>query len=244
MSTYSLVEGTANFRDIAASPGPGASRLRPGVFYRSDALGSVSERGLEQFRSLGVSTVVDLRALEEATLAPDLVPDGLEAVSVPLLQGRQDTPTGLDLTRLPALTHLYASMLKNNAGDLVRIVQTVAHTPGATLVHCTAGKDRTGLSTALMLSAIGVDPETIVADYALTESRLSGAWEQAHLQRMAAHGIEVTDDLRRLLVASPPEAMEATLQVLDSGYGGGYAYLRDAGMADAELTRLADKLLL
>jgi protein-tyrosine phosphatase len=239
----SLVEGTANFRDVAASPGAGSGRLKPGVFFRSDALAGVSHHGLKQFGKLGVATVVDLRSVPETVAAPDVVPDGVVTVGVPLLQGRQDAPGGFDLLQLPALAQLYASLLEDNADDLVRIVGTIAEAPGPTVVHCAAGKDRTGVASALSLAAVGVDRESVVADYAITESRLSGVWEEEQLRRLAAHGVEISDALRELMIGSPPEAMEATLDVLESRFGGASQYLLDAGLGADRLEALRVKLL-
>jgi protein-tyrosine phosphatase len=237
------VDGTANFRDVAASPGPGSARLRPGVFFRSDALAGVSTRGLRQLGKLGVVTVVDLRSQPEVKAAPDVLPDGVTTLGVPLLQGRHDAPMGIDLLRLPALAQLYASLLEENAEDLVRVLGTVARTEGPTLVHCAAGKDRTGVVSALALAAVGLDRESIVADYAVTESRLTGAWEQLQVTRLEAHGVPVSDSLRELMVGSPPEAMDATLSVLEERFGGAENYLLDAGLGRENLEALRAKLV-
>ncbi|MGO2633248.1 MAG: tyrosine-protein phosphatase [Galactobacter sp.] len=238
-----LVDGTANFRDVAASPGDGARRLRPGVFFRSDALVSVSPRGVEQMRRLAVDTIIDLRSKEEIAAAPDVVPVGARSIGVPLLQGRQDAPGGLDLLQLPALSQLYASLLEDNADDLVRVIGVVAEASGPTLVHCAAGKDRTGVVSALSLAAVGVDRESVVADYAITESRLSGVWVRKQLQRLEAHGIPISASLRELMVGSPPEAMDATLGVLEDRFGGARQYLLDAGLGVDRLEALRAKLV-
>ncbi|MGO3151721.1 MAG: tyrosine-protein phosphatase [Galactobacter sp.] len=243
MTTRSLVDGTANFRDVAASPGVGSKRLKPGVFFRSDALVAVSARGLKQMGRLEVGTIIDLRSDPEVSAAPDVIPDDVRSVGIPLLQGRQDAPGGIDLLKLPALAQLYASLLEDNADDLVRVIGVVAEASGPTLVHCAAGKDRTGVVSALSLAAVGVDRESIVADYAITESRLSGVWEQEQLRRLEAHGIPVSDALRELMVGSPPEAMDATLGVLEDRFGGAQQYLLDAGLGADRLEALRAKLL-
>lgn len=243
MTTRSLVDGTANFRDVAASPGVGTRRLKPGVFFRSDALVAVSARGLKQMGRLEVGTIIDLRSDPEVSAAPDVIPDHVRSVGIPLLQGRQDAPGGIDLLQLPALAQLYASLLEDNADDLVRVIGVVAEASGPTLVHCAAGKDRTGVVSALSLAAVGVDRESIVADYAITESRLSGVWEQEQLRRLEAHGIPVSDALRELMVGSPPEAMDATLRVLEDRFGGAQQYLLDAGLGADRLDALRAKLL-
>ncbi|WP_291278984.1 tyrosine-protein phosphatase [Galactobacter sp.] len=243
MTTRSLVDGTANFRDVAASPGVGSKRLKPGVFFRSDALVAVSARGLKQMGRLEVGTIIDLRSDPEVSAAPDVIPDDVRSVGIPLLQGRQDAPGGIDLLKLPALAQLYASLLEDNADDLVRVIGVVAEASGPTLVHCAAGKDRTGVVSALSLAAVGADRESIVADYAITESRLSGVWEQEQLRRLEAHGIPVSDALRELMVGSPPEAMDATLGVLEDRFGGAQQYLLDAGLGADRLEALRAKLL-
>jgi protein-tyrosine phosphatase len=186
--------------------------------------------------------VVDLRSRPEVAAVPDVPMDGVAMVGVPLLQGRQDAPAGIDLLRLPPLTQLYASLLEENADDLVTVLATLAQADGPTVVHCAAGKDRTGVVSALALAAVGMDRESIVADYALTESRLTGPWEQLQVARLQAHGVEVSESLRELMVGSPPEAMEATLQVLEERFGGARQYLLDAGLGQEGLDALQAKL--
>src|SRR5438034_394341 len=78
------------------------------------------------------------------------------------------------------------------------------------VVHCTAGKDRTGIVVALALLAVGVDRETVVSDYALTEANLQGPWLEGMLELVRGYGVEVTPDLRIILGGSPREALETT----------------------------------
>jgi protein tyrosine/serine phosphatase len=135
----------------------------------------------------------------------------------------------LYLEMLDARPELFAAALAAIAGA----------EPGAVLVHCAAGKDRTGLVTGLALSVAGAEPDDIAADYALTAHRLAPVIEH----ELAA--IE-DEDLRawiRKHQSTPAEFMTGVLEHLDDEYGGVEEYLRSGGMTDEQLTALRDRLV-
>ncbi len=113
----------------------------------------------------------------------------------------------------------------------------------AVLVHCTAGKDRTGLVVALALLAAGVDRAEVVADYALTSANLAGPWADAMLARMREAGAEIGPDLEEIVTASPAELMEAVIARWDAEWGSPSGYLRAYGFTDADLAALTAALL-
>jgi protein-tyrosine phosphatase len=111
------------------------------------------------------------------------------------------------------------------------------------VVHCTAGKDRTGIVVALALLAVGVDRQTVVADYAQTEGNLQGAWLEKMLELVKSHGVEVTPDIRVIMGGSPPQALEGVLDLIDRERGGLHQYLLDAGVDELELAKLRSVLV-
>ncbi|WP_349428612.1 tyrosine-protein phosphatase [Microbacterium sp. LWS13-1.2] len=118
---------------------------------------------------------------------------------------------------------------------------TVNGHASAVLVHCTAGKDRTGVAVALLLDAVGVDREAIVADYAISERNLAGPWAERMLAGIEQMGAPLTPEIRELVTGTPPAAIEQALAWLDER-GGSAAYLQSGGLADAELNALRGRL--
>ena len=118
----------------------------------------------------------------------------------------------------------YLSMLEKQAalfGDLLRVVADPANHP--VVIHCTAGKDRTGLGAALLLGAVGVDRDTIITDYALTDEYRSKHRLEEIRPQIEAQGLDL-DDLKVLFTA-PAETMAATLAGVDERWGGIDGYL-------------------
>ncbi len=108
-------------------------------------------------------------------------------------------------------------------------------------MHCTAGKDRTGVASALLLDAVGVERDAIVVDYESTQDNLAGAWSDRMLATVSQLGVPHTDEVTTLVTRSPRAAIEQALAV-PRRRGGSAAYLRAAGVTDAELGALRARL--
>lgn len=242
------VPGTSNLRDLGGLPVDGGA-VAAGRLYRSDALSELDDDGRAAFASLGISRVVDLRDALELERQPTVLgPSGPPIVHVPVYRAadpvailRAAGGAGADLDGL------YTSMLDASGANLAEAVTAVAEAPvGAVLVHCTAGKDRTGVVIALLLDLLGVPADRIVDDYAATEHNLSGAWAERMLLRAgelaAAHGVALSPGLRQILVASPPEAMRGVLRRLRE-LGGAERYLVDSGLAPDVPARLRQRFV-
>jgi protein-tyrosine phosphatase len=235
-ATSPLLPGTFNSREIGglrASDGI----LRPGLIVRSDAPLALGDAGRDALRGLRIATAVDLREPPERELDPaDL--DGLELTTVnrPIL--------GPDFELPPAMTleDVYLQILERRGGALAAAVRALTQ-PGAlpALVFCSAGKDRTGIVTALVLATLGVSDEEIVADYALTEQNMDGEFRSRVEARAWAAGISEQELAVKL--GAPPELMRTTLERLRSWHGGAEGYLRSHGMTPAELDQLRAMLI-
>lgn len=257
------IEGLHNFRDIGGLPLAGGGTTRSGVLYRSDALNALTPAGVAALAATDIGVVADFRTPAERQAAPDRLPDSrpVRVVDVPLLEGAMAemaqrllaSDGGADpavvaqaLTMLPTLPDLYIGMLQHGAASFAEVARLVAASrddaPTAVLVHCTAGKDRTGVAVALLLDAAGVDRAAVVADYAASQANLAGAWADGMLQMLAALGLPLTPALRTLTTGTPPDAMRAALAWLDGAHGDAAAYLRSGGLTDAELQALRTRL--
>jgi len=159
------------------------------------------------------------------------------------------------LATLPRLGELYVQMLEHGAPAFAEAARCIAAPglrqslqdpasdshPSGVLVHCTAGKDRTGVAVALILDAVGVDRDAVVADYAVSERNLAGPWADRMLAGIEQMGAPLTPELRELVTGTPPAAIERALAWLDE-HGGAAAYLRSGGLTDAELGALRTRL--
>lgn len=123
---------------------------------------------------------------------------------------------------------LHRHIVDERGPRLVEAIRLIADVPdgGSVVVHCTAGKDRTGLVVALVLAAAGVARGDVVSDYALTEGHLRGAWADAMLAAIAVKGFELTPGLIEMVTASPASVMDEVLADLEAAHGTVAGYLR------------------
>lgn len=231
----SLVPGAVNFRDIGGLPA-GGSRTRSGVLYRSGNLAGVDEVGGAAFRELGVRRVIDLRSDDEVAHAPSRVGD-VETLRVPLFLGSVTSFFVEDIS----LARMYRALLER-AGD--RLVTAIRGILGAepVVIHCTVGKDRTGITVALALAAAGVEEDAVVADYALTEQNLP-AWRGDRMLARIREAYPDAQHLEELATKSPAPVMRDVLARVRAEHGSAAGYLRAHGMTDDELAELRRTLV-
>jgi protein-tyrosine phosphatase len=236
------VAGLYNLRDTG---GYRAERgtTRWGKLFRSDALHRIDEEGRGLLARLGVTDIVDLRGNDERSSSPSLL-DGLPA-QVHHLPVFDDAAPAAQAGGRIGLVEIYDHMIDERGTNLVAAIRVIADSApdDAVLVHCTAGKDRTGLVVALALLAAGVDRDDVVADYALTAERLSGEWAETMLARFDRPDVELTPELVELITQSPAPVLEALLDRIDNEYGSVAGYLQAHGLTDDELARLTASLI-
>lgn len=237
-------EGCTNVRDLGHLPVSRSRSTRPGVVVRADNPRRLTEQGWEQARRLGVRRIVDLRFPGEEPGEPELQAD-VEVVAVSLFGERDPAKEEAFEARLKHdgepgrwFGKLYVSTLEQRAGALATAVMAVADAEGPVIVHCAAGKDRTGLVAALLLTLAGVGDAEVAADYALSGPNVAVLFRDWVDE---AAGDPVEHRLRARLLESPPDAMLVALRRLRE-LGGPEAYLRDAGADPGALRRLRSRL--
>jgi protein-tyrosine phosphatase len=234
------VNGTYNFRDVGGYRVP-EGIVRRGKLFRSDGLGRLGAEGRQSLRELEVRVVIDLRDDFEVSVLPDDLDGlGIQHRHLPVFEGSGASRSTIGVT----LVGLYEKILLQHRDVVVTVLREVADTGDeAVVVHCTAGKDRTGIVVALALLAVGVDRDAVIADYAATQANLDGPWLEAMTALVRSHGVEVTPALRIILGGSPPQALEEALGLLDREFGGVREYLLEAGMDEVELAKLRSVLV-
>jgi protein-tyrosine phosphatase len=234
------IAGTYNLRDTGGYPAA-TGTTRWGKLFRSDALHQLTDDSRDALAELGVTVIVDLRDATELASAPSRL-DGLsvQVVHTPIYTGAALTTGLTDIT----LAGLYERIVAEYGDNLALAVRHIARSgDGAVLVHCTAGKDRTGLVIALALRAAGVSTDAVIADYAATEANLRGEWVEAMLDRMLASGIPANAELETIIGASPPELIAGVLHRIDSDFGSAEGYLVAHGLTNVDIQLLRDVLV-
>jgi protein-tyrosine phosphatase len=232
-----VVSGAVNLRDVGGLPA-GAQITRHGVLYRSGNLAQLDADGTRSLGALGLRRIIDLRADDEVLHAPSRI-DGLTVTTqrVPLFLGSVESFFAADI----GLDEMYRRLVEDSSAGVVEVVRGIlADQP--VLVHCTVGKDRTGVTVALTLAAAGVDADAVVADYARTEGLLPEWRNRRVVQLLRAMHPEAVN-LEDLATRSPAPVMRALLAEVDERYGSAADYLRAHGLSDDELSELRRVLL-
>jgi len=228
------IPGVSNLRDVGGIP-VGTARVRPGSLLRSGQLARLTPEGATAL-SQRVRRVVDLRDETEVRAEPSAL-RAVATTRIPLFLGSVGSFFEQDMD----LAGMYRHLIDDSASRLVEAVRVIA-AGEPTLVHCTVGKDRTGVTIALALSAIGADRDAVIADYALTASQLPAERNRAITAYFRANMPDARNAIQ-LATESPAPVMAALLSDIDERYGSAAAYLQSAGLTDAELDALRDTLI-
>ncbi|MGX9347727.1 tyrosine-protein phosphatase [Microbacterium sp. KNMS] len=239
MSIREIPRGLVNLRDVASS----TARVRPGVLLRSDAPHSGDDA--PEVGEWPPAVVVDLR--DDAEKSEDHPLLGVcRVVDLPLLGGRATMDADEEDVAAflrAGLGGMYASMLEGEAAALlVRAIEEIARADGPVLVHCTAGKDRTGVTVALALALVGVPGDEIVADYVRTAENMPHVHARAR-RTVAARtvGVQLALDIPKEILSAPAAAMEGFLDDLASR-GGAEAWFLAAGGTPETVAALRRRL--
>ena len=230
------LQGASNVRTFAGLRGT-RGPIPAGSFVRAADLARLTATDRDALAARGVALDLDLRTAEELGSAPDALAgdDRFRYVRISLLGTEK-----LDLANLPDdLGTMYVASLEANPVQFRQVFATLAAQPdGAVLFHCTAGKDRTGMVAALLLSLAGVPRRDIVHDYALSAHYLAPMMRDSpQMAAMARQNPRIA-----ALQGSPAAAIGAFLDALERRHGGAAAYLRKIGVSESDIGRLMVRL--
>ncbi len=232
-------DGGCNFRDIGGYSGFEGRTVRWGKVYRAGVLSYFKDSDHPQLHRLQVRAICDLRRAEERAKEPTRWPDPntqplffADGTNMPTIRAfsalRPQTAAGM----FDAMIDLYRALPEWMSARLRGMIESIAEDRVPMVVHCAAGKDRTGIAIGLLLAVLGVDRATIIEDYLLTnasdfesfirsqhDAQLGLADERHPLLGMPA-------EMRQVLLSAQPEFLEAAFEQVDR-LGGLDEFLRD-----------------
>jgi len=227
------LEGAVNFRDLGGLPTSDGGLVRRGRIFRSDVLYRLTESDTIVLRPLGIKTVIDLRSRDEVRNYPEspLKVAGIHHFNVPIVTDASMVPG--------SMTEEYL-LLHRKVGEGFRVIfGHLANDHYPLVINCFAGKDRTGLTSALILGALGVPDDEIVADYALSEQHML---RHMHIHR-ASDDAPAGSGLLPTWLAATSATMEATLHAISEEWGSVRGYLESIGIPAEELQQISDALV-
>ena len=231
-----------NTRDLGGYACAGGRSIVTGRFLRSDAPVRLNQDDLRALVQYPVRTVIDLRSLSEIRLQPNNLQHypGIGYFHIPLLgdelDREMDALTSFEPHRHQiGLTDLYIHLIERSKMAIGAVMRQLADAPpGASLFHCSHGKDRTGLIAALLLLAAGADEADIIENYRISYSLLK-PWFNTFIHELPAESL--------VFFNTDAENMRVTLSYLARHYGAAEDYLRQCGLDAAYLARLQSRLL-
>jgi protein-tyrosine phosphatase len=222
------IHGTRNVRDVGGYPTANGRRTRWRTLLRSDELTKLPPHAVAELREIGIRQVIDLRWPDELALSPNVF------VADPRIHYRHIALLVDDPTPHSGLAGMYRHVLDERLPQLVEVARALLEPDGLpAVIGCAAGKDRTGITIAVLLSLAGVADDLVIADYSLSAGYFSipnetippGDWRH-----------------RPLTVDSPPEFMASAMNHLRDVHGGARALLRSGGLDETDLDTLVELL--
>ncbi len=244
LAAWVSLDGCFNFRDLGGYQTRDGRRMRPGRVFRSDGLQELTPSDLDLLcGEMGLGTVIDLRSDEEVSeVGCGRIAERATIHHVPLFQStRSGAAADAVRSQLPAdMGGLYFLMLTAAQDPIVQVVKLLAAAESPAVFHCAAGKDRTGVISALLLSLLGVPEDTIVADYAFSRRNIDQIndrlWSSESYQRLM-------DTLPDGAYDADPISMVTFLEKVRSEHGSFDAWASSAGIDDDDRQRLRARLL-
>ncbi|MDL2288367.1 tyrosine-protein phosphatase [Oscillospiraceae bacterium OttesenSCG-928-F05] len=218
-----------NVRDLGGYPTEDGGVTRYGVFFRTANPDAISKEDIDVLKSYRVTTSIDFRDPEEASRAEKAFGGQFDWHNVPVFDPR----TVVESTEFfgTTLDALYITIVDTRSETLLKALKIIAAAEGSVMYNCFAGKDRTGIVSAALLSIAGVDTLDILADYMVSGTYLKTLF--AHIPENHQH-----------MCASGPEIMQGLLEHVEKAYGGMVPYLKKIGVSEDEIRRIHDRFVL
>ena len=249
------LEGAYNFRDLGGIQTRDGKTVRWGQVFRSDALANLTSADYDRLNAMGIALVCDLRTREERKSASTEWRDGSPVfILAPVSESDKGSSqnshvtdalrTGIELEEGKTLFEkFYVQMVLESAGKFGTVLRALASTDRPSMFHCAGGRDRTGITAAMLLQILGISEDTILQDYLLSTKYLSERPAQnpgVPLTASEARLAETSAEVTRL----QPRYIQAVFNAITAKYGSFEQYRRDGlQLTDADVRRLKVRLL-
>ncbi|KAI5817615.1 protein-tyrosine phosphatase-like protein [Pyronema omphalodes] len=248
---FLTLAGVSNIRDVGglelSTP---HGKVRKGLIYRAAA---PSQSSFPALYELGITAVFDLRSQGEAAKLPLASQDGVEYFLIPVFSDKDWSPEAMTIrwarTMRGDMVTGYRDILIAGGPSFGKIYKRLLESEEGLLVHCSAGKDRTGVAVAVLLALVGVDDQDIAKEYALTTLAVQEMSAALEKRIMASEAVQKLDESMRLdgvrnMLSSKPETIIALLNILRAEWGTVDEYVMKAcGMEKDEVDSLKEKLI-
>jgi protein-tyrosine phosphatase len=234
--------GASNFRDLGGYPGKDGRMVRWGQIFRSNHLGHLTKADIDMLRGLSLKSVFDFRGTEERTAAVCALEEiavhslPIEPTVVAALRIRRAAGTPLSPTDgLEVMRDSYRSYVRQNTPRFRALFAHLLEDRAPLVIHCTAGKDRTGFACALILHTLGVSDDLITEDYLLTNQ---------FYRRDPSASSDLPEDVRQVLGSVEASFLSAAFDAIRADYGNLQGYLSDGlGLGAGQRAKLQARYL-
>lgn len=227
------ISGSFNVRDLGGYCAEDGQPIVWRKLFRAGSLSRVDAAGQDCLKNLGIKKIIDLRSQAERLAEPEpfAANEHIELLSMPLF----DKLAPVDNPASDELVKRYLEAFEVQGPTFVQVIREIAKSTEPVLFHCTAGKDRTGLIAAMLLALVGVDEDTIIADYALSAGRIQPLVD-ALTVKAQSQGL----DLQKYapMLACRPDMLRTALAWLKQHYQSVWNYLQRHGYSEADLAQL------
>jgi len=240
-----VLQGQSNFRDLGGYEAADGRHVKWGMIFRSGELSHLTDADNRRLSGLGIRTIYDLRDQSERASQPTTWSAASANTYVSAKSGAISSAMSplsdpqIDAVRAhAALAEFYAQMPSLYAPEYRAIVRELLQDHAPLLLHCTAGKDRSGVASALILAALGVPRAAIIQDYALTDQLLKPATEPPKTEFMRRFQA-LPADVQHAVMSADPAYISAAFQSIDAHYGSLDEYFStELSIGPAEIKRL------
>lgn len=246
------IDGVLNFRAVAALPTRDGRRLRRGMIFRSGSFAGISALGVERLLALGVSRIIDLRnererraygfgRVEQAGIEIVGLSHALELGELSAVL-RDEAATPQDVVR--TMEDVYRKLPFYFGGIYREFFRACLTHDGSIAVNCSAGKDRTGVAVALLLSVLGIPRDEIVDEYALTNGQVDRIRDNLRTRPHGRVHPRVSDEMLSALVRADPRYLAAMFEAVEKEAGSAEAFaVRAFGLDSGALAKLRNRYL-
>jgi protein-tyrosine phosphatase len=243
---FVLLENSFNFRDVGDLPTSDGRRVRTGMVFRADGLNRLDDADVAALAPIGLRNVIDLRTVDERDghgVAPDTL--GATVHHLPVIDVLWPHDGADEAHPVDYLVDRYLEMTTGVGATAIsgvlRLLAQVDPEMCPAVFHCSAGKDRTGVVAAVLLSTLGVSDDLIAADYHRTAVAMERLVEW--VRRMHPDAVDSMADQPAVFLACPTEAMAGFLTAIDERHGSMRDFVRSIGVTDDEVASLQARLV-